>query len=143
MSNQACCFALSWVAFFDQETKMFQVFQLTALVLHGPATRGERFFVNVNRAVIKEDEVSGVLLCLQDFVRRPHFTQRSFFLRFQLDNAVWVCCRSQQRHIKSRLSPVEYGGESMRRSSRKWSAWVVRVWADQVGGGVWRPYVLR
>ena len=67
---------------------MFQVFQLTALVLHGPATRGERFFVNVNRAVIKEDEVSGVLLCLQDFVRRPHFTQRSFFLRFQLDNAV-------------------------------------------------------
>ena len=28
---------------------------------------------------IKKEEVRGVLLCVQDFVRRPHFTQRNFF----------------------------------------------------------------
>ena len=30
--------------------------------------------------MVHEDEVRGALLCVQDFVRRPHFTQRNFFL---------------------------------------------------------------
>ena len=29
--------------------------------------------------MIREDEVRGALLCVQDFVRSPHFTQRNFF----------------------------------------------------------------
>ena len=29
--------------------------------------------------MIREDEVRGILLCLQDFVRSPQFTQRNFF----------------------------------------------------------------
>ena len=29
--------------------------------------------------MIREDEVRGVLLCVQDFVRSPYFTQRNFF----------------------------------------------------------------
>ena len=29
--------------------------------------------------MISEDEVHGALLCMQDFVRSPHFTQRNFF----------------------------------------------------------------
>ena len=58
---------------------MFQVFQLTTLVIHGPATHGEKYPISLNRVVIKEEEVRGVLLCVQDFVRSPHFTQRGFF----------------------------------------------------------------
>ena len=61
------------------ETVMFQVFQLTALVIRGPATLGERFIINLDRVAIKENEVRGVLLCKQVFVQRPHFTHRSFF----------------------------------------------------------------
>ena len=29
--------------------------------------------------MIREDEGRGALLCVQDFVRSPHFTQRNFF----------------------------------------------------------------
>ena len=29
--------------------------------------------------MIAEDEMRGALLCVQDFVRSPHFTQRNFF----------------------------------------------------------------
>ena len=72
VSNHSCCFALSRVVRFAM---MFQVFQLTALVIHGPATRGEKLFVSLARVAIKE-EVRGVLLCVQEFVRSPHFTQR-------------------------------------------------------------------
>ena len=35
--------------------------------------------MNLDRVAIREDIVSGVLLCVQDFVRDPVFTQRSFF----------------------------------------------------------------
>ena len=63
------------------ETKTFQVFQLTAIVMRGPATRGERFFINLDCVTIKE-EVRGVLLCVQDFVRNPQFTQRTFISEF-------------------------------------------------------------
>ena len=54
---------------------MFQVFQLTTLVICGPATHGEKFTISLDCVVIKEEEVRGVLLCVQDFVRSPHFTQ--------------------------------------------------------------------
>ena len=57
----------------------FQVFQLTALALCGPLPSGEKFSVNLDRVAIREDIVRGVLLCVQDFVRDPVFTQRSFF----------------------------------------------------------------
>ena len=57
----------------------FQVFQLTALALRGPLPSGEKFTVDLDRVAIREDIVRGVLLCVQDFVRDPIFTQRSFF----------------------------------------------------------------
>ena len=40
---------------------------------------GERFTVNLDQVAITEEVVRGVLLCVQDFVRDPVFTQRSFF----------------------------------------------------------------
>ena len=58
---------------------MFQVFQLTALVIRGFATCGKNFIVKLGRFAIKEEEVPGLLLCVQVFVRTPHFTQRGFF----------------------------------------------------------------
>ena len=58
---------------------MFQVFQLTALVIRGSPVQGEAFTVCVDRVIIKMEEVRGVLLCVQDFVRSPHFTQKNFF----------------------------------------------------------------
>ena len=58
---------------------MFQVFQLTALNVRGPVTSGERFTVNLDWVAIREEVVRGVLLCVQDFLRGPVFTQRSFF----------------------------------------------------------------
>ena len=57
----------------------FQVFQLTALALRGPLPSGEKFAVGLYRVAIREDIVRGVLLCVQDFVRDPVFTQRNFF----------------------------------------------------------------
>ena len=61
------------------ETFMFQVFHLTALVIRGPAARDQRFIINLERAAINGEEVRGVLLCVEDFVRSQRFTQRSFF----------------------------------------------------------------
>ena len=57
----------------------FQVFQLTALALRGPLPSGEKFTVCLDQVAIPENTVRGVLLCVQDFVRDPVFTQRSFF----------------------------------------------------------------
>ena len=57
----------------------FQVFQLTALIVRGPVTCGGRFIINLDRLMICEDEVQSAILCVQDFVRSPHFTQRKFF----------------------------------------------------------------
>ena len=57
---------------------LFQVFQSTALVIRGPATRGENFIGSLDCVAINEEKLRGVLLCVQDFVRSPHFTQRSF-----------------------------------------------------------------
>ena len=55
------------------------MFQLTALILRGPVTSGEKFVINLERVMICEDEVRGALLCVQEFARSRHFTQRSFF----------------------------------------------------------------
>ena len=57
----------------------FQVFQLTALIVRGPVTYGGRFIISLDRVMICEDEVQSAILCVQDFVRNLHFTQRSFF----------------------------------------------------------------
>ena len=58
---------------------VFQVFQQTALIVRGPVTCGGRFVNNLDRLMICEDEVHSAILCVQDFVRSPHFTQRIFF----------------------------------------------------------------
>ena len=58
---------------------MFQVFQLTTLVIRGSPTQGEEFTISLDRVAIKKEEVRGVLLCVQEFVRSPHFTQGNFF----------------------------------------------------------------
>ena len=65
--------------FFLQDILLLQVFQLTTLVIRGPATRGEKFVVSLDRVAVKEEEVRCVLLCVWDFVRSPHFAQRRFF----------------------------------------------------------------
>ena len=58
---------------------MFQVFQLTTLVIRGPPTFGGNFSLRLNQVAINEEEVRDVLLCVQDFARSPHFSQGSFF----------------------------------------------------------------
>ena len=60
------------------EIALFQVFQLTSLVIRGPACRGERFFFSLDPVTIKNEKVRVVLLFAQVFVRSPQFTQRSF-----------------------------------------------------------------
>ena len=70
---------LSREACLAQVIMLFHVFQLTTLLIRGPETRGENFFVRRDRVVIKKTVVLGFLLCVQDFVRTPHFTHRSFF----------------------------------------------------------------
>ena len=79
MSNIACCFDPYELSCPSCELLLFQVFQLTTLVIRGPATHREKFMINLDRVAIPEEEVLGVLLCVQNFVRSPHFTQRSFF----------------------------------------------------------------
>ena len=58
---------------------VFQVFQLTALIVRGPVTRGGQFIINLDRVMICEDEVHSAILCVEDFIGSPHFTQRNFF----------------------------------------------------------------
>ena len=58
---------------------MFQICKLTALVIRGTSAQGEEFTINLDRVTIKNEEVRGFLLCVQDFVRSPHFTERNFF----------------------------------------------------------------
>ena len=52
---------------------------MTDLIVRGPLTFGEKFVINLDRVMIREDEVRGALLCVQDSVRNPHFTRRNFF----------------------------------------------------------------
>ena len=50
-------------------------------MIHGCPTQSEEFTISLDRVAInrEEEEVRGVLLCVQDFVWSPHFTQRNFF----------------------------------------------------------------
>ena len=63
---------------------MYHVFQLTALLVRGPATRGERFAISLNWVANPDQEEHGVLICVQDCVRSPHFTQRRLFSESRL-----------------------------------------------------------
>ena len=58
---------------------VFQVFQLTTLVIRGSSTQCEDFTISLDRIAINKEEVRGVLLCVQDFVRSPNLTQKCFF----------------------------------------------------------------
>ena len=49
------------------------------LAIRGSTTQCEEFTISLHRVAIKKEEVRGVLLCVQDFFRSPHFTQRNFF----------------------------------------------------------------
>ena len=69
------CYRLSWKHFI----LFFQVFHLTALNARGPVTSCEVFIISLKRVMICEDEVRSALLCVQDLVRSPHFTQINFF----------------------------------------------------------------
>ena len=42
------------------------------------AIRVESFLVSLDRVAVKQEEVRGVLLCVQGFARSPHSTRRSF-----------------------------------------------------------------
>ena len=48
--------------------------------MRGPVTCGGRFIINLDQVMICADEVHSAILCVQDFVRSPHFNQRKFFL---------------------------------------------------------------
>ena len=88
----------------------FQVFQLTALALRGPLPSGEKFTVNLDRVAIREDIVRGVLLCAQDFVRDPVFTQRSFFSETgvgMLSEAAAIADSITKSSVHVAWSPVE------------------------------------
>ena len=62
-----------------QQMCCFQVFQFTALVVRGPSTLHPLFTVSLDGVAIDHEKVKGTVACVQDFVRRPLFTQRNFF----------------------------------------------------------------
>ena len=78
VSNKTCYFGFHELLCFRLEILLFQVIQLTTLVIRGPATRGEKVVVSLDSVTIREEKVPGVLLSVQDSVRSPHFTQKSF-----------------------------------------------------------------
>ena len=47
--------------------------------MRGPVTCGGPFIISLDRVMICEAEVQSAILCVQDFVRNPHFTQWNFF----------------------------------------------------------------
>ena len=58
---------------------LLEIFQLTALVVRGPSELHPIFTVSLNGVAIDHEQVKGAVTCVQDFVRHPLFTQRSFF----------------------------------------------------------------
>ena len=48
-------------------------------MIRGSSASCEASTINLDRVAINKEEVRGVLLCVRDFVRNPHFTQRNFF----------------------------------------------------------------
>ena len=71
---------VAWLVSWKRLILFFQVFQLTALIVRGPVTCGGQFISNLDGVMICADEVHSAILCRQDFVRSPHFSQRNFFL---------------------------------------------------------------
>ena len=55
------------------------MFQLTPLIVRWPVTSSEKSILSLERVMIAEEEVRGALLCMQDFVRSPHFSHGNFF----------------------------------------------------------------
>ena len=53
-------------------------------MIRGFSASYEAFTINLDRFAINKEEVRGVLLCVQDFVRNPHLTQRNFFSETEL-----------------------------------------------------------
>ena len=93
----------------------FQMFQLTAFIVHGLVTTGERFIINIERVMICEDEVRGALLCVQDFVSSPHFTQRNFFSDSgiaMLAESAAICDSVTTSEVFERWSHVETASRS-------------------------------
>ena len=58
---------------------LLQIFQLTALVVRGPSEPHPLFTLSLDGVAIDHEKVKGAVACVQDFVRHPLFTQRSFF----------------------------------------------------------------
>ena len=48
-------------------------------MIRGSRTQGEELTIKLDCVATNKEEVRGVLLCVQDFVRSPHFTQRNSF----------------------------------------------------------------
>ena len=70
---------VAWSLWLRNTDAAFSGFQLTALIVRGSVNCGGRFIINLDRVMVCEDEVHSVILCVQDFIRSPHFTQRNFF----------------------------------------------------------------
>ena len=67
------------------------------------------------------------LLCVQDFVRSPHFTQRSFFS----DSGIvsWLCSHLWQDHAQCCFRAMEPCGDYISFSGCGWRVWV-REWGS-------------
>ena len=79
VSNQACGFDPYELSCPSYELLLFKIFQFTTLEIRGPATRGKKIMIDLDCVAINKEEVCGVLLCVQEFVRSPHFTKRNFY----------------------------------------------------------------
>ena len=83
--------------------------------MRGPVTIGERFIINLDGVMICEDAVQSPILCVQDFVRSPHFTQRSFFSDSgiaMLTESAAICERIRQSAVFEPWSDVESASRS-------------------------------
>ena len=52
---------------------------MTALFVGGASRRGAQFDINLDRVAVSREAVEGGINCVQEFVRNPLFTQKSFF----------------------------------------------------------------
>ena len=55
------------------------MFQVKALVVRGPLELHPVFTVSLDGVAMDHEKVKGAVVCVQDFVRYPLFTHRSFF----------------------------------------------------------------
>ena len=61
------------------QVQCFLDFSVKSLIVQGPNSPFCPFVVDVGRVSIPPEEVTSTTDCVQDYVRGPHFTQRSFF----------------------------------------------------------------